>query len=295
MSATILQQVSAGLEHHIASQRAFTIVWSRTPDWPRQPSSAPQQQHHIAVLDASFNPPTLAHLALAKAHTSIATSSPNEGAATVTGNLLLYSTRNADKGTGKQGDATPEQRLHMVVLLANASGLENVAVACCTEPLVAGKSTLLHREIGALNAAAAAGPHPSPPPLLRLTFLIGWDTLTRVFAPKYYDDMAHVMHKFFDEEQSTLICARRGAQAAEEDAFLATNAVVEFSGRPGLIEMVDLAPQMVDVSSTRVRATVKEFFTAGGGQDEEQFRRRLEELVTDDVASYILEHSLYRA
>jgi nicotinamide-nucleotide adenylyltransferase len=264
MSSTTLKKVSAALEQHVSSKRAFTIVWRSTPEWPRLPPTA--NGHQIAILDSSFNPPTLAHLALAKA------ASTSAARRRATGQLFLYSTRNADKGTGTSADATAEQRLHMMVLLAKSSGLDNVAVACCSEPIIAAKSTLILQAL------------PSP---ARLIFLLGWDTITRFFARKYYQDMSQVMRQFFREELSTIVCARRGQLKDEEDAFMASGDVVEYA-RDGRIDLVDLAVEMVGVSSTEARKAVRE------SKVDDEARRRLEPLVAEDVASYVLQQSLYR-
>ena len=63
----------------------------------------------VAVLDSSFNPPTLAHRALA----SLPAASSPTGA-----RLLLLSVRNADK-VPHPGDASPVQRVEMMVHLAH--------------------------------------------------------------------------------------------------------------------------------------------------------------------------------
>src|SRR4051794_37180912 len=65
---------------------------------------------HILVLDSSFNPPTVAHRALALIPTGTAASEPDAM-------LLLLSVTNADK-VPKSGDALPEQRLEMMELVA---------------------------------------------------------------------------------------------------------------------------------------------------------------------------------
>ena len=70
---------------------------------------------HISVLDASFNPPTLAHLALAN---SLPPQTSPGYPPDFDARLLLLSVRNADKQL-KPTDATYEQRIEMLVLLAH--------------------------------------------------------------------------------------------------------------------------------------------------------------------------------
>ncbi|PAV16196.1 Nucleotidylyl transferase [Pyrrhoderma noxium] len=119
----------------------------------------------ISVLDSSFNPLTLAHFALASSFLPISTQG-QEGAQNnaYDARLLLLSVRNVDKAL-KPGDATYEQRLEMMMLLAeelevvaanttntntntnnpgnDASGLRNVAVGIIDEPTFVKKSSTL--------------------------------------------------------------------------------------------------------------------------------------------------------
>lgn len=116
----------------------FEIVYSTRPAWPLLPATettnGPLQ---ISVLDSSFNPPTLAHAALA----SLDHASPSA-------RLLLLSIRNSDK-TLKPGDASPAQRLEMMVLLADELGGGGpVAVGTIDEPTFVGKSTVVLEHLG---------------------------------------------------------------------------------------------------------------------------------------------------
>ena len=117
----------------------------------------------ISVLDSSFNPPTLAHFALANSYLPISTQG-QEGTqnSAYDARLLLLSVRNVDKAL-KPGDATYEQRLEMMMLLAeeleavaanitntntnnfgnDTSGLRNVAVGIIDEPTFVKKSSTL--------------------------------------------------------------------------------------------------------------------------------------------------------
>ena len=142
----------------------------------------------VAVLDSSFNPPTLAHRALALLPVP---SCPTDA------RLLLLSVRNADK-VPRPGDASPVQRVEMMVRLAHEV---NAAVGLVDAPAFVHKAEILH-------AALPAG--------AQLTFVQGIDTLERFLAPRYYGDgsitaMHAALRHFFapDGDNSRIICTRR--------------------------------------------------------------------------------------
>lgn len=196
--------------------------------WPLpRPSLDTRKQLRISILDSSFNPPTLAHLALASVPSSVcATPTDVTGAPQdipeYDARLLLLSVRNADKAL-KPNDATYAQRLEMMMLLAEdvsssqaqlalaavqpdhstAPGVPahpNVAVAIIDEPTFVGKSRVLHEWLQTRLASLANSrtseesvhrPLDTPPssiPRPELTFLVGIDTLERIIAVRYYGD-----------------------------------------------------------------------------------------------------------
>src|SRR6266436_1433386 len=148
----------------------------------------------VAVLDSSFNPPTLAHRALA----SLPAASSPTGA-----RLLLLSVRNADK-VPHPGDASPVQRVEMMVHLAHEV---NAAVGLVDAPAFVHKAEIL-------RAALPAG--------ARLTFVQGIDTLERFLAPRYYGDgsitaMHAALQRFFAPggDNCRIICTRRVTELAD--------------------------------------------------------------------------------
>ncbi|KAG9124626.1 hypothetical protein FRC07_010874 [Ceratobasidium sp. 392] len=175
----------------------FELVYTTRPSWPQHiPSNPTPSSTRISVLDSSFNPPTLAHLALAS-------SSPEDA------RLLLLSISNADKAP-KPGDATPVQRLEMMVALAEelAGQGPSVAVAALNEPRFVGKSTLLLEQLSKRSAQLGDAETST----IELAFQMGWDTIIRVFAPRYYpspDAMLASFKHFFGPEGSSILCARR--------------------------------------------------------------------------------------
>lgn len=97
---------------HPSSPSPFQLVFSSHPAWPRPVPGAstqasrrtsPSQQCELKIscLDSSFNPPTLAHRALATAPYPGAVDAEDDG---YDAHLLLLSVKNVDK-TLQSGDA----------------------------------------------------------------------------------------------------------------------------------------------------------------------------------------------
>lgn len=220
------------------------VVWASHSSWPLlNPNRSPPnhihsaEKIHISVLDSSFNPPTLAHSALAKSPTSSSIRSsktPNDNShvdSDYDAKLLLLSVRNADKQL-KPSDATYVQRLEMMIEFAkdlqdhdHTEISANIAVAIVDEPTFVGKSKLLReylrKRLGECDQSSSMTPG------VQLTFLLGYDTLERLFSPKYYNDseerMFEALRGFFtpprgsvtesdgepDGDGSCVVCARR--------------------------------------------------------------------------------------
>ncbi|KAI0368774.1 Nucleotidylyl transferase [Pilatotrama ljubarskyi] len=312
--APLLQRIQKGLS-------VIELIHASHPRWPLPPHPSPSPTLHISVLDSSFNPPTLAHLALANTLPPPATdvppaSSPNDFDA----RLLLLSVRNADKQL-KPGDATYEQRVDMMVLLAHdlartharnvpaaqaesrildeaAPHDSNVAVAIIDEPTFVGKSAILRdfltRRISALlDPAKVTAASPSVvPPSPKLTFLMGTDTVVRLFAPRYYaseDAMMEALQHFMssDGDDSRIICARRvssGVPRAEEQRIEADMA--EFARKIvpyQRLSFVDIGERECTYSSSEVRQLV-----ASGDE-------RWRSMVTPSISEYIVANTLYFA
>lgn len=237
----------------------------------------------ISVLDSSFNPPTLAHLALAKSKPPLALPGIDSisAAAGYDARLLLLSVRNADKSL-KPGDATHSQRVEMMIELAHelegqsgGSVQSNVAVALINEPTFVRKSTVLSQAIGERLAS-------KPSPALQLTFLLGFDTLERLFDPRYYgspDSMLQSIRSFLSDppsgEGSRVVCAHRvtsdwlSSQASgvnstdlgEEDRSRRESATMRTAGefiQTGAVSFIDLTDAERRMSSSEVRKRVVE-------------------------------------
>ncbi|KDR78828.1 hypothetical protein GALMADRAFT_63984 [Galerina marginata CBS 339.88] len=320
--ATVRQAAPRLLQRVQQCHSKFELIYAPHPTWPLphpkfvQPDNTPRPLR-ISVLDSSFNPPTLAHLALANSRRSQSLTTdghaPKATQLFYDAKLLLLSVKNADK-TLKPGDATYQQRLEMMDLLASdvqadadqsaslststsdaLSPVEraNVAIAIIDEPTFVGKSatllTFLRRRLSTLN-----------PPLktlgdIELTFIVGLDTLERLFSPRYYPSETAMMtslRKFFspgpDGDNSRIISAQRimrppfSSQAQESDPLSLAKEFID-SGR---IAIIDLGDQISTYSSTTVRRSRN---SVGSGQDS-LWRK----LVTKPVAEYIVEQHLYQ-
>src|ERR1700752_1402752 len=100
----------------------FEIIYKvNNTDWPKDHSISEKSPVTIAILDSSFNPPTLAHKELL-----VRTAREYSADAY----LLFFSTKNADK---QLSGASVKQRLKMMEMLAKnicqQYAIHNVAVA----------------------------------------------------------------------------------------------------------------------------------------------------------------------
>jgi nicotinamide-nucleotide adenylyltransferase len=283
-----LSQTQQALDHLQSSdnETRVEILYTSHPSWPlERPASQSREDSTpvvtIGILDSSFNPPTLAHLALAQSSPS-ASERPGFDA-----RLLLVSVRNADKKL-KPGDATYAQRLQMMRLLAadmeERDPTVDVAVAAIDEPTFVGKSSVLRSWLGKrLEGFATASA--APPRQVELTFILGYDTVTRLFYPKFYgsvNNMKAALHDFFDKDGSSVVYARRDASDEEEQAFISSENVRDWaeSGKVGTCVIGEGERKM---SSTLLRQRVS------GEKDD----GRWDVLCTQRIADYIRDRKLY--
>lgn len=199
----------------------------------------------VAVMPASFNPPTLAHAELLR----LALTVPGVRTA-----ACLLTTRNVDKAPS---GATYEQRAGM--LLADPAAYPVVLVSNAA------------RIVDLAEALRAAFPE------LDFDFVVGYDTLVRVFDEAYYDEMHHELAPFFAHHR--LIAANRAeANSATVAAYLREHpAAAAFSHR---VVQVALGDEHSLISSTAARSRL-----AAGAEPGS---------LLGGVARYIADHGLYR-
>lgn len=214
-------RLQTALRSFQSSGRPFQLIQQQAPT---PTSSTARKCRTLVVLDSSFNPPTLAHMHMAtsavqdlRAQQSIATALRGGSAAgqTTTDDvrlLLLLAVNNADKAPKP---AAFEERLLMMEAFARDiqqawRSLEKQTVAegdkqarddkstttttTTTLPVDIGLTT--HPYFHDKSAAIAASPEYESPssqtsnegsePHTKQIFLAGYDTLIRIFTPKYY-------------------------------------------------------------------------------------------------------------
>jgi nicotinamide-nucleotide adenylyltransferase len=296
-SASLL---AAQIEQYLSisqQPKPLQLVYSTQANWPCHASPA-SKQIDVGVLDSSFNPPQRAHFALAKSAKPDFPDESIKGKAHYDSLLLIFSVRNADKGTGTKKDASPVNRLEMMQEFAKDVEQEtkaNVAVAIVEEPLMFSKSTLIHDYIQTLQ-----NPESLP---VRLHWLVGFDTLQRFFQIKYYPSQDYfdtACKRFFEQERTTFVCARRGkdslpnkkgegkTEEEEENELLQSKEVKPWLDR-GVIVMMDLHQKVQNVSSTAIREILH-----NEEERNSKLTSRLEEMTTPRVARYLVQESVYK-
>ncbi|KAG6841438.1 hypothetical protein C0991_011108 [Blastosporella zonata] len=288
-AAALLQRIQHGLSKH-----SLELVYVSHSLWPAPKAPLPPSQIKVLVLDASFNPPTLAHLALANSPLpQFGHSEPNDAAhnsRNYDAKLLLLSVRNADK-TLKPGDATYLQRLEMLQIFtqdmaSNRDETANVAIAMIDEPTFVGKSRILQTFF---KSRFAANPHHFSGFDTQLNFIVGFDTLERLFQPRYYgseEQMMSSLRQFLspDGDNSRVVCARRASSTSSAIDVIELASANEFISS-GRIAIIDIDDEVKGYSSSDVRNTIRRL-----GLDAAEWRK----FVPLGIASYIVRDDLYR-
>ncbi|KAG6845474.1 hypothetical protein H0H87_008834 [Tephrocybe sp. NHM501043] len=289
-AAALLQRIQHGLSKH-----SVEFVYSSHTLWPLPKTPSLPQQLRVLVLDASFNPPTLAHLALVNSPLP-RFSKPDAKSVVDDGHdydakLLLLSVRNADK-TLKPGDATYLQRLDMLQIFAqdiiqNDNFPANVAIAMVDEPTFVGKSRLLQ---AFFKSRFATSPHNSKDYDIQLNFIVGFDTLERLVQPRYYgseEQMSIALRQFLSPEgdNSRVVCARR-ALSTSPSASGVDFAIASKFISSGRITIIDIDDDVKTYSSSEVRDTIHQL-----GLEADAWRK----FVPQGIASYIEREGLYRS
>jgi nicotinamide-nucleotide adenylyltransferase len=246
-------------------------------------------------------------------------------------------------------NATAVERVEMMVLqarrMAAASSLpmeeqnrndeqeeessSNIAVAVLNFPTFVGKSRIIHSWLdqtlpGLLQDLKPESISPARTPKVRLSFLIGSDTLTRLFRPAYYPpsssfpeigpDMETQLKYFFEQDRSRIVCVRRylkPGEREEEERFVREDdgckqwvksggirfvEESETAGETGAGAGVKSGEEMGLISSTLIRQRVDQVRQEMQGPDdnpEEPTVKALEGLCIDDVSRYIARKGLY--
>lgn len=279
-----------------SSYPSVELVYESIPHWPLGLSESQSPKLlRISVLDSSFNPPTLAHLGLANTHLPLEwakdVSPGSQESVDYDAHLLLLSVKNADK-TLKPTDASYLQRLEMMSLLTKRMSSTNVAIAITNQATFVCKSKVL---LAFLNQKILSF-RTQPSPTIELTFLVGLDTLERIFSPRYYPsetEMKAALQKFLSSapegDNSRILAGQRifiptASQSVEE-----TSTLVKHYLDSGRIAIVDNGEELSALSSTAVRSAVaRDGLTTG-----DKARLLWHDCITTEIAKYIVEEQLY--
>ena len=213
---------------------------------------APPQPKHIGVLDASFNPLTLAHEALV--HQAQDTFGFDEIA-------LLLAKTNVDKALF---GADLGQRLAMMVNYANSDTQLDayLSIAVCSHARFIDKAHALRAHIS---------------PDTQIYFLVGHDTLIRIFDPRYYTDMSAELKVLFS--LCHIVSANRENPSREIfHRFMSRPECAPFANR---VHPLQLPPSFGNISSTEVRKRIR----AGDS---------ITDLVPESIAQFIETFDLYK-
>jgi nicotinamide-nucleotide adenylyltransferase len=261
-----------------------------TPPTKEEPQTQPKT---LLILDSSFNPPSIAHqnLATTALHKTSTSISSTPGPHRL---LLLFSTMNADKAPSAAPFA---QRLTLMTIFAvdllkslqshpqaQDYTIPAIDIGITTAPYYSDKSAAV------TDSPEGRKWYPSKPQHIHL---LGFDTLTRFFAPKYYQSFSpplSALAPYFEAGhglRATLRPDDAYGSEAEQRAFvqnLADGGLEAEGGKKEWAERVELvgATPKAGVSSTVIRKAAKagEWDVVG-------------ELCTEGVAGWVREEGLY--
>jgi len=206
----------------------------------------PPLEGRYAVLSSAFNPPTVAHLRML----ALAAALPH-----ISGTAALLTTLNVDKGLY---GASLEHRVAM--LLAVRAERPHPAVLATNVP----------RFVDQAAALGAGFPHAA------FDFIVGHDTLVRIFDARYYADMPAELAAFFAGHR--LIATNRGLAGIDEVvATLGRDEAARFANR---ITVLELDGEAAAISSSAARHAL-----AAEDHSPE---------LPESVRRYIARHALYR-
>ncbi|GAA5924759.1 nicotinamide-nucleotide adenylyltransferase [Sporobolomyces koalae] len=258
----------------------LSFIYASHSRWPLPPDQSIAhtrgQAITISVLDSSFNPPHAAHSQLAQIQEQDA-------------QLLAFTVSNADK---KLDRSELYHRLEMIRALAldmqERQGVNNkprnIAVAVMDAPTFVQKSQVLRDEV--TKMVREMGDDKAEP---EFVFPVGWDTVVRIFAPRYYPppgpDLSASMETFLETNRSSLVCARRGNIPSSTEQEFLTRPEVDKYVKLGKLVMCDLDRAVQAISSTEIRDAVVA----------DDWDKVHEMIPFPRVVAVIKEHGLYKA
>ncbi|KAJ2658855.1 hypothetical protein IW148_004498 [Coemansia sp. RSA 1199] len=250
---------------------------SAQPGSEQSESTQPPTTVRVGVMDSSFNPPHYCHGAYMECLGIMELMPAARGQhawseARVLGIdafLLLLAAENADKPL--KGSSL-EQRMRMVDMLAttvvkdttadtwhlwksraqfDASNLHNMAIGMVNSPRFVDKCKAVSDVVQSEWERTKGGPVPR----VLSYFAMGWDTLIRVFDPKYYADYPRELDEFFANGGRIAYSRRVGFPDADVDAFFARR---EMAAYLQYIFELKLPKRVKHISSSDVRVAVRD-------------------------------------
>ncbi len=197
------------------------------------------QPETLGVLSASFNPMTRAHESMLEcAHARFGFDEW----------LLVLAVANVDKAIS---GLPLEVRMHALLQWAAE---RPASIALCSHGRFVDKLTAIRQ-----HYAAA-----------RVMFLVGYDTLVRLFDPRYYDDLDAALSTLFADCEFVAF-NRADAEVSALQALLTRPDIRPFAGK---VHVLALDSELAELSATQVRARLNR-----GDQ--------IDELVPSAVAHYL--------
>ncbi|KAK5163750.1 uncharacterized protein LTR77_010423 [Saxophila tyrrhenica] len=269
--------------------RIFKTVYpsSRQPQNPSSPKGNDDAPKTIFILDSSFNPPSIAHQILAQSALKKTACQNFPGPYRL---LLLFATVNADKAPSA---ASFDQRLALMSIFAGdlLESLKQksdeyhavpVDIGVTTVPYYTDKSAYIEKE--------GQTWYPGKPKHIHL---VGFDTLTRFFAAKYYqkfDPPFSALNPYFDAGHRLRVTLRPDDEYGsvdEQRAYvqrLADGEMEKDGAKREWASQVELIPPnpRVGVSSTKIRRMAKA-----------QKWDEVQELMMPTVAEWVKSERLY--
>lgn len=219
-----------------------SVVDALDPDGPPAlhrvvPPSAPVR--HLAALPGSFNPPTLAHLALTRA-------ARRAGCETV---VLVLSTRTIDKE--RPTGLLLEDRLLLLEEIARRSArrVARGPGAAAERPQHALGIVGLNRGLYVDQAALLRSAWPGA---VSLTFVVGFDKIVQIFDPRYYADRDAALDALC-AQASFLVAPRDAHDQRDLAALLARPENRRFADR---VCFLPLPRRLRTISATQARAAL---------------------------------------
>lgn len=263
---SLVPQMSSALKTFQSSGSKFRILKTVHPSnfIPQDPQPPPSEEspRTLFILDSSFNPPSIAHQTLVSSalHKSTSSAFPKPHRL-----LLLFATMNADKAPSA---ATFDQRLTLMTVFATdlLQSLKAKADEYPIVPVDIGVTTVpYYTDKSAAIETEGAEWYPDKPTHIHL---VGFDTMTRFFAAKYYsnfDPPFSALNPYFDSGHRLRVTLRPDdayGSVDEQRAFLQRledGEMEEEGGKRVWAKQVELVPpnERVGVSSTKVRKAAK--------------------------------------